>query len=138
MTIAMKECDATADPPPKRGRSDGAAVRVGVKPANRFNRTFAKTVRARKLRRDHTDFELRVWRKLRNKQLGIDFRRQHPAGNYILDFYAPSVRLAIELDGGQHAQSTRAAKDHVRTHWLRERGVTMLRFWNSDVTENLS
>ncbi len=78
---------------------------------------------------------MKLWQRLRNRQLGADFRRQHPAGGFILDFYCPAFRLAIELDGGQHAQTV--SRDVARTRWLEERGVTMLRFWNSDVTENL-
>jgi very-short-patch-repair endonuclease len=53
-----------------------------------------------------------------------------------LDFYCPTLRLAVELDGGQHAQSE--SRDRQRDEWLRQRGVTVLRFWNSDITENLS
>jgi very-short-patch-repair endonuclease len=81
---------------------------------------------------------MRVWQKLRNRQLGVDFRRQHPAGDYVLDFYAPALRLAVELDGGQHAHGATIANDQSRMRWLEERGVTMLRFWNSDVLQNLS
>jgi very-short-patch-repair endonuclease len=110
---------------------------VGVKQPVRFDRTGLKTLRARKLRRNFTEVEIRVWHKLRNRQLGVDFRRQHPVGNYVLDFYAPAVRLVIELDGGQHAQNA-AANDQTRTRWLEERGVTVLRFWNSDVIQNLT
>jgi very-short-patch-repair endonuclease len=81
---------------------------------------------------------MRLWQKLRNRQLGVGFRRQHPAGQFILDFYAPSIRLVIELDGGQHADRAVAQSDLRRTRWLAERNVTVLRFWNSDVTQNLS
>jgi very-short-patch-repair endonuclease len=97
-----------------------------------------KTLRARGLRRNFTDVEMRVWQKLRNRQLGVDFRRQHPAGNYVLDFYAPIIRLAVELDGGQHAQSGCAEHDRTRAHWFEQRGVTVLRFWNSDVVQDLA
>ena len=121
-----------AAPPPERGRSTGKARRVGV---SRFNRTRPKTERAQGLRRDSTDVEMVLWQKLRNRQLGVDFRRQHPAGNFYLDFYAPALRLAVELDGGQHAEQTDT--DRRRTRWLEERGVTVLRFWNSDVSQSL-
>jgi very-short-patch-repair endonuclease len=77
-----------------------------------------------------------LWQRLRNRQLGVDFRRQHPAGPFVLDFYCPSLRMAIELDGGQHAISPQP--DHKRDAWLSERDVTVLRFWNSDVIENTS
>jgi very-short-patch-repair endonuclease len=94
-----------------------------------------KTARARQLRRQSTDVEMKLWQRLRNKQLGVDFRRQHPAGTYVLDFYCPALRLVIELDGGQHAEQS--ARDERRTRWLAEHGATVLRFWNSDVTQNL-
>jgi very-short-patch-repair endonuclease len=110
---------------------------VGVKQPSRYDRNDLKTLKARGLRRNFTDVEMKVWQKLRNHQLGVDFRRQHPAGHYVLDFYAPTVRLAVELDGGQHAQTATVAGDRLRTRWFEERGVTMLRFWNSDVVANL-
>jgi very-short-patch-repair endonuclease len=109
---------------------------VGVK-SSRFNRTSIKTARARSLRRNSTDVEMRLWQKLRNRRLGADFRRQHPAGSFVLAFYCPEFRLTIELDGGQHADATHEARDKAREHWLAARGVTVLRFWNSDITENL-
>src|SRR4051812_15143944 len=73
-------------PPPERGRSTGEARRVGV---SRFNRTRPKTERARDLRRDGTNVEMQLWQKLRSRQLGVDFRRQHPAGNFYLDLTRP-------------------------------------------------
>jgi very-short-patch-repair endonuclease len=115
---------------PARGRVGGA---TGVA---RFSRNSIKTVRARALRENVTEVEKRLWSKLRGAQIdGASFRRQHPAGDYILDFYCPSLRLAIELDGGQHALD--AARDRARDEWLARHGVTVLRFWNSDVTQNL-
>ena len=95
-----------------------------------------KTAHARQLRVDATEVEKRLWHKLRTAQIdGASFRRQHPAGNYILDFYCPALQLAIELDGGQHTET--ASQDRQRDEWLAQRGVTVLRFWNSDVTGNL-
>jgi very-short-patch-repair endonuclease len=79
-----------------------------------------------------------LWSRLRPGRLdGLDFRRQHPAGPYILDFYCPQLRLAIELDGGQHTYAPQVAHDQKRTALLRNCGVTELRFWNTDVTKNL-
>jgi very-short-patch-repair endonuclease len=138
MMLRSIDGGATSLPPPERGRSAREASRVGVKSAARFNRTLAKTLRARNLRRSYTEVEMRLWQKLRNRQIGVDFRRQHPAGGFVLDFYAPALRLAIELDGGQHAQQLNAVRDERRTRWLAERGVTLLRFWNSDVMQNLT
>jgi hypothetical protein len=57
---------------------------------------------------------------------------------YVLDFYCSSLRLAIELDGGQHARPDTLQRDEKRTRWLSERNVTLLRYWNSDVVQNLS
>ena len=110
--------------------------RGGGQHVSRFNRTPGKTELARKLRRRETDVERRLWQRLRNGQIcDAHFRRQHPAGRYILDFYCPALTLAIELDGGQHAVTR--TRDHERDAWLKQKGVTVLRFWNSDVTENL-
>jgi very-short-patch-repair endonuclease len=132
LMIAPREPRAPS-PPPERGRSVREANRVGVK----FNRTKTKTTLARRLRRDSTDVEMRLWQKLRSRQLGVGFRRQHPAGPFVLDFYCPTLRLAIELDGGQHNELRHQARDKSRDQWLAERGVTVVRLWNSDVTLNL-
>jgi very-short-patch-repair endonuclease len=141
MMVRSTDGDATRSPPLEKGRSATPDLiggsRVGIKDS-RFDLTRMKTARARHLRRQSTEVETRLWQRLRNKQLGVDFRRQHPVGNYVLDFYAPAVRLAVELDGGQHQQSTIAANDQMRSNWLMERGVMVLRFWNSDVVQNLS
>ena len=104
---------------------------------SRFNRTPRKTEVARNLRRGETDVERRLWHRLRNGQIcDAQFRRQHPAGRYILDFYCPALALAVELDGSQHAET--GTRDHERDEWLKQKGVIVLRFWNSDVTENLN
>jgi very-short-patch-repair endonuclease len=104
---------------------------------SRFFRTKAVTARTRKLRSNMTDAEARLWRALRRDQLnGLHFRRQHPVGPFTLDFYCPSLRLAVEVDGGQHAEQQKQADDR-RTHWLAEKGVTVVRYWNNDVLSNL-
>jgi very-short-patch-repair endonuclease len=131
-------------PPPKRGRSTAGASEAsaaqsgGGQPASRFDRTPEKTNRARNLRRAATNIEARLWSKLRRGQLdGLSFRRQHCAGPYVLDFYCPQLRLAIEVDGGQHSEAAQRLRDGRRTAWLQQRGVTELRFWNNDITQNL-
>jgi lipoate-protein ligase B/very-short-patch-repair endonuclease len=87
---------------------------------------------AREMRTGATDAEALIWRLLRNRQInGAKFRRQHPVGRYILDFYCDQFQLAIELDGGQHAEQI--ARDEVRSAWLNARGIRVLRFWNNDV-----
>jgi very-short-patch-repair endonuclease len=123
-------------PPLEKGRSVRVADRVGIK-SSRFDLTTMKTARARRLRRNSTDAERLLWQKLRNRQLDADFRRQHPAGPYVLDFYCANLSLAIELDGGQHNESANEHQDRKRDAWLVERGVKTLRFWNSDIVRNL-
>jgi very-short-patch-repair endonuclease len=91
---------------------------------------------ARRLRRDSTDVERTLWQYLRGAQvMGVSFRKQHPIGNYIVDFCAPSLKLVIELDGGQHADALEA--DSKRTASLQQEGFTVLRFWNNDITGNM-
>jgi very-short-patch-repair endonuclease len=84
-----------------------------------------------------TNAEARLWRALRRDQLnGLHLRRQHPIGPFTVDFYCPSLRLAVEVDGGQHAEQTKLADDR-RTNWLGEKGVVVVRYWNNDVLSNL-
>lgn len=92
--------------------------------------------RARQLRRNLTDVERLLWRRLRFWQVdGYKFRRQQPLGNYIVDFVCLQKRLIIELDGGQHAQEVN--HDAERDAWLQAQGFTVLRFWNNDVLKNI-
>jgi len=86
-------------------------------------------MRRRALRRNSTDAEATLWTHLRAKRfVSFKFRRQHPCGPYILDFYCPDRRLAIELDGGQHFELQAQAYDARRTAYLRRSGIQMLRF----------
>ena len=89
----------------------------------------------RRLRSTPTDAEALLWRQLRGRQVEeCKFRRQHPFLDFILDFACLERRVVIELDGGQHADST--AYDAWRTAALQDAGFTVLRFWNNDVFEN--
>ncbi len=90
-------------------------------------------VRARALRRSPTLAERCLWDALRGRRLGWKFRRQHPLGRYILDFFCVELRLAIELDGEVHAEEGRRAYDAQRTAELARMGVAVVRFDNSDV-----
>jgi very-short-patch-repair endonuclease len=90
---------------------------------------------ARDLRRNPTDAERALWRRLRQRQVaGLRFRRQHPLGCFILDLVCLEARLVIELDGGQHA--ARQEEDQGRTAWLEARGYRVLRFRNTEVLGN--
>src|SRR5688572_19212850 len=94
--------------------------------------------KARKLRRDSTDAEKRLWNRLRDRQLdGEKFRRQHPFPPYILDFFCEERMLAIELDGGQHNEPEEQAYDQQRTDYLEKNGVKVIRFWNNEVMQNI-
>jgi very-short-patch-repair endonuclease len=85
--------------------------------------------RARTLRTNLTDAEQRLWSRLRGKQiLGIQFYRQRPIGNYIVDFYAPKARLVIEVDGAQHLDAAQAQYDQRRSEYLAKLGLKVLRF----------
>ena len=90
--------------------------------------------RARHLRRNLSRVELRVWLRLRGRQLRAKFRRQHPIGPYIADFACPSAHLVVELDGDTHQNE---AYDIHRDKWMESRGWTVLRFALQEVDENL-
>ena len=90
------------------------------------------------LRRNATEAERKIWSRLRNKQIdGLKFYRQYSIGSYILDFYCPTHRLAIEIDGGQHNEDGEQVHDAQRTKYLLEQGIRVMRFWNNDVITNI-
>jgi very-short-patch-repair endonuclease len=90
------------------------------------------------LRNNSTSAEATLWRYLKNKQLdGRRFRRQFSVGNYILDFYCPSEKLAIELDGQEHYEGYGLEQDKKRTTYLNSLNINVLRFENKDVFERL-
>ncbi|HLY56761.1 MAG TPA: DUF559 domain-containing protein [Stellaceae bacterium] len=86
------------------------------------------------MRRSLTDAEAKLWQRLCHHGLGWHFRRQHPIGPYVADFACSSARIVVELDGGQHAESTR---DAARDLFMRSKGWMILRFWNPDVLANI-
>jgi len=105
---------------------------------DRFDRTRAKTERARHLRRAATRSEYKLWFYLRGAQIaGRSFRRQHPVGPYILDFYCASAKLAVELDGEQHFTVHGREHDEARSFYLATKGIAVVRFPNHDVHDNL-
>ncbi|MEQ1770245.1 MAG: endonuclease domain-containing protein, partial [Devosia sp.] len=96
---------------------------------------FQSFKRARELRSDMTEPERALWYILRRKQIGLRFRRQHPIGSYILDFYCASARLCVEVDGPIHLQPDQIEHDRQRGAWLVSQGVRVIRFTSADVTE---
>ena len=122
----MKRAVRTPSPACGRGRGEGLASLTGREIAN-----------ARRLRRDQTDVERRLWSHLRHRRLdGWKFRRQEPIDVYFADFVCKDAMLIVELDGSQHAEE-RAEHDEIRTRKLTKLGYRVLRFWNNDVTGNL-
>ena len=95
-----------------------------------------QTPMAKRLRRQSTDAETLLWRRVRSRQLqGLKFRRQFPIDRYVVDFFCAEARLIVELDGGQHALQVEA--DKARTTMFSEMGYLVLRFWNNDVLSNI-
>jgi very-short-patch-repair endonuclease len=94
---------------------------------------------ARKLRINSSEAEKKLWAQLRNKQLlNIQFYRQKPIERYIVDFYAPKVKLIIELDGGQHYEEDHKKKDRLRDLNLNRLGFKVMRFDNIQVLGSLN
>lgn len=94
--------------------------------------------RARQLRNEMTDAERRLWWRLRGKQvLGVQFYRQKPIGDFIVDFYAPEANLVVEVDGGQHFEEGAERYDAERSAYLGEQGLRVLRFSNVEVLSTI-
>jgi very-short-patch-repair endonuclease len=92
------------------------------------------TSKARELRRNATDAEMKLWFAVRDRRLaGFKFVRQKSIGPYVVDFLCRDRSLIVEVDGGQHAESK---SDQVRDAYLASEGYRILRFWNSDVLGN--
>ena len=96
--------------------------------------TIAK---ARYLRKEETKAEKILWQELRNNKLGVKVRRQHPIDMFIVDFYIPVAKLAIELDGSIHDIKANKEYDQDRTEYLNKKYITVVRFYNSEVENNL-
>jgi len=92
---------------------------------------------ARAFRRASTASENILWQNLRRHSLGIRFRRQHPIGPYILDFFCYKVKLCVELDGDVHKAPLASVKDSIRTSYLNRQHITVLRYSNDVVYRNL-
>jgi very-short-patch-repair endonuclease len=92
--------------------------------------------RARQLRKNMTDSERVLWSRLRGKQLlSVQFYRQKPIGEYIVDFYAPKTKLVVEVDGSQHMEAEHVEKDKHRDEYLAAVGLRVLRFNSREVLE---
>ena len=81
--------------------------------------------------------EVLLWQELRKKPEGLQFRRQHPAGPYVLDFFCATANLAIEVDGEAHDRGNRPQRDQIRDKWLDDQNVQVVRIPAVEVLENL-
>jgi len=88
------------------------------------------------LRKNQTPQESILWARLRRGQLGHKFKRQYSVGPYVLDFYCPIKKLAIEIDGSQHLENKEY--DQERTDYLSVLEIKVLRFWNNEISTNIS
>ena len=93
--------------------------------------------RARELRKNPTLAEKRLWKRIRGKQLGVEFHRQVPVDRFIIDFYCHELLLAIEVDGTSHDSDDVMVKDAERQATIENLGVSFLRFQDEDVLNNL-
>ncbi len=93
--------------------------------------------RRKELRKRETLVENCLWQSLRKNKLGVKFYRQYSVRNYILDFYCPSVRVAIELDGKHHEEENVKLNDEGRTKFLEAQDIIVLRFKNEEVLKNM-
>lgn len=94
---------------------------------------------AKRLRRDATLAEQKLWQHLRNRRLaGVKFRRQMPIGPYVVDFISLEQGLVIEVDGSQHDEQAARKHDETRTADLNQQGFRVIRVWNNDVLSRLN
>ncbi len=93
---------------------------------------------ARHLRTNQTDCEHLLWQRLRSRQIAnLKFRRQFPCPPFVLDFYCVELRLAIELDGGQHYETAGVVHDRRRSNFLSQQGIDVVRFSNLEVLQQM-
>jgi very-short-patch-repair endonuclease len=94
--------------------------------------------RRQKLRNSATESEQRLWFALRKRNLGgYKFQRQYGVGPFIVDFYCPSRRLVVEVDGGQHFEPIQRAYDNERTKFLNSHGICVVRVTNAEVMNDI-
>ncbi|HET7461125.1 MAG TPA: endonuclease domain-containing protein [Longimicrobium sp.] len=114
-----------------------SAGEVGVLRHRYRNNSAELQIAAREMRAEPTPAERRLWNALRGSKLGVRFRRQHPVGQFILDFWCPEARLAVEVDGEVHDGADQQEKDTHRTTLLDQYGYKVIRFRNDEVLREL-
>jgi HrpA-like RNA helicase len=132
--VSSQIATASVPSPPGGGLGRGSAEK---QPTKYLPLPEQLKQRTRDLRKNATDAETLMWQLLRRNQLlEMGFRRQHPLGNYVLDFYCHEAKLVVELDGGQHNEAGQLGHDEKRGVFLQQQGLTVLRFWNNEAMEN--
>ncbi|MEF1169253.1 endonuclease domain-containing protein [Vibrio campbellii] len=101
-------------------------------PQRTFNLKHQKQIRSQ-LRTNMPKPEEILWQRIRRKQLGVKFRRQHGIGRYIVDFYCAELNLVIEIDGDSHFSDEGKEKDTIRDAFMETLGIKVLRFTNEEV-----
>ena len=109
----------------------------GSKSVNKIHNLPEKKTLRQKLRHSATPAEKLLWRSLKKSGIGTKFRRQHGVGPYVLDFYCPEHKLAIEIQGGVHDDVLRSEYDAKRQAWLKSQGIRVLCFENRELLELL-
>ncbi|MBU1708131.1 endonuclease domain-containing protein [bacterium] len=89
------------------------------------------------MRKEPTTGERLLWQHLHSGQLGVKFRRQHPIGPFIVDFYAPDANLVVEVDGDSHADNGQAEYDNKRDVYLQMLGLQVIRYPDRAVKSNI-
>lgn len=103
-----------------------------------FNTSENKQLR-QKLRNESPKAEVRLWNKLRGRQvLGLKFHRQYSIERFVVDFYCPKIKLVIEVDGDTHYRPEAIVNDHIRSDEFKRLGLSIIRFDNNDIYNNLS
>jgi len=122
----MSKATEFPSPPGRGARGEGPRSKIPLPPELL---DFVKNLRA-----EQTDAESILWYLLRDRRLlGLKFRRQHPLPPYVLDFYCEELKLAVELDGGQHNSDEKSSRDLVRDTFINDHGIEVVRYWNHDV-----
>lgn len=116
-----------------------APLEAGWGEAAKVVSTSIQRAAAKKLRANTTPHERILWRALKDLPIeGSHFRRQAPIGPYVVDFFCPAKRLILEIDGGHHNEDDVAPRDRNRQQWLENEGYRVIRFWNSEITRDLT
>ena len=101
-----------------------------------FHNLKSKKSTRKVLRNQATPQEIILWSRLCNSQLGFKFRRQHSFGKFVVDFYCPTAKLIIEIDGSEHISQEKY--DCERTNYLSKLGYRVIRFWNNEINTNIN